>query len=594
MKRLPSGWPQTENGKSIGFFAQSALEMVHPISWESYKLQTLSPLWRLNELRKVANSVIRGIVPTKVLDPMLNEANRSFCSDPVCCEILSKKDITATDLAISKEDKAPDILTQCGFLLNVCYGSYRSTAEYLVVTECFDKRRKSEIYLILGNYLSELVLEGQSRASIELIIRETFFDAVPKKFDRNLLRRFFSKFPKKNHTFRVYGQADRKLVETIKRIIPIKAISGKSIPKMVASLETKRPGEAYFFIDSESRDFHTAVVRSGRLLGVGEAVLMLFPGEHTGKFPDHMYAAKKGTSTYNKAPTKPQFSKRVLSHSKHSAFRHMDRVRSLIVNDRNRPESIVGTDFLRAIMTANLADNSPAPEVKLLTLWAAFEALLPLVPEGANNRISHFLEYIVPAVCLSYVRENFVEFCRDAERLHNSAFTKFLKTILGDRIPVDKLAAIIINGDPVQQRGLCVVFEKNPLALYRLMNLKQKFSTAEEFEKTMKLHSERVEWQVQRIYRERNTVMHNGESSPFVEQLLSNTYYYYLLTFTNIETVSKSYNGVTIPQSLSAIRKLSQADQTKVKRARSLTKERPIEAQAILLELVSGHFRSDD
>lgn len=595
MKLLLSGWPSTERGKAIGFFAQAALELVHEKSWESYKLQTLSPIWRLREARKVSQSVIRGILPAKALEPIVDEANGSLCSDPVCRKIMSSRDIEVSDVLVSRDDKAHDVLTHCSFLIQICRDRYRKTAEDLLIEECFGQGRRSEIYAILRSYFSQVVLDGQSRFSIEKAVRGDFFATIPGRFDRNLLRRFFAKFPDESQKYKVYGHAEKALVDAMGRLFPVKPITGRSIPRKLTKLAPKSSAEIYFVIETEARDHYSSVSRTGKLLGIGEAVLMLFPGDDIGKLPQHLYAAREGTSDYTKAPTKPNFSKRVLSHSTKSALRHMDRVRDLIIRSQSKSsDNLVGSDFLRATMTASLADNATAPEVKLLTLWAAFEALLPIVPDGATNRISHFLEYIVPGVSLSYARDCFVEFTRDAERLHHRDFKRYLDSIPGDLGAVDKVAAVVVGGDDEQKGNLCKIFENNPLALFRLMTLQQKFSHAQSFEKSINDHSERVKWQVQRIYRERNTVMHNGESSPFVEQLLSNTYYYYLLIFTNIETISKSYGGLSIPQSLSAIRKLSQSDESKLKRAKAASQKNPLESQIILLDLISGHFRSDE
>lgn len=44
LKLLPDDWPSDKTSHAVGFFAQSALELVHEMSWESYKLPALSPL----------------------------------------------------------------------------------------------------------------------------------------------------------------------------------------------------------------------------------------------------------------------------------------------------------------------------------------------------------------------------------------------------------------------------------------------------------------------------------------------------------------------------------------------------------------------
>jgi hypothetical protein len=593
LKLLPRSWPKTDEAMALGFLAQTAIELVHEESWENYKLQALSPLARLQETQAISQSVIKGILPQKALDPVVLEANLSFCGDPVLAHIVAEKNIDPTDITISKDDKAQDIFTQCGFLLQLCGSSYRRTAENLLVEECFGQRRRSEIDRILKNFLAELIQQGHSRMHIESKIRECFFQRAPTTVNRNTLRFFFRKFSAEHQDYLIFGKAETKLLEALSRLIPIEIIKGRRAPRKIKAIYPKAKSEAYFQIDFRAGDHHAAVQHAGVLLSIGEAMLMLFPGGELGQVPKKLCATRKGLSHYIESETRPAFSRRILSHSKNSAVRHMDRLRKLILARDRNTEDIVGSNFFTATMMAGLGDKSTAPEVKLLTLWAAFEALLPNVPEGATNRISHFLEYIVPAVTLSYARDCFIEFSRELQRLHGSEYTDFLDSLpIQETRLADKLAAVVISGSADQQKALCKILSANPLALYRLTELKKKFARPNDFERTLKEHRERVAWQVQRIYRERNTVMHNGETSPAMGRLLSNTYHYYLLAYANIETVAKSYGNLSIPQSLSAIRKLSQSDQAKLAKAKSKFKDNAIVAQSILKQVVSGHFHS--
>ncbi|MDX1822266.1 MAG: hypothetical protein R3197_15320 [Paracoccaceae bacterium] len=593
MKLLPSSWPSGDEAKAVGFFAQAALELVHEKSWESYKLQTLSPLWRMHEVRVVSTTVIKGILPFKALEPIVDEANSTFCADQACKLIFTKKEMEVEDLIFGKDDKPQDLLSHASFLHKVCAEQYREVSENLLVEECFGHRRRSNIYSLLSNYFSHLVLEGHSREFIEEMVRESFFNQPVKKVDKNTLRWFFKKFPTRDRSFRVFGEANPELVATLEKLIEVNVVNSVNVPRKLKKDFPPAKGSIYFSIDEEARDRYSAGYRAAQILEIGIAVLVLFPSDGFGVLPNFLYVTQKDKSEYISVPSKPKFSRRILSHSAKSAARHMERVESLLINSQrtHRLEEIIGSDFLRAVITASLADNSSKFEVKLLTLWAAFEALLPLVPDSATNRISHFIDYIVPAVCLSYARDCFVEFSRDAERLHHIDFRNFLDSIPGELRPADKVAAVVINGSIIQKEHICSVFRNNPLALYRLKNLEDKFSSPANFERTLGAHSQKVKWQVQRIYRERNTVMHNGQSSPFVRQLLSNCYFYFQTTFTSIETVSKSYGGLSTVQSLSAIRKLHQSDFLKLRRAKAIENKSPIESQAILLDLVSGHFR---
>jgi hypothetical protein len=591
LKRLPDNWPKSKSDRAIGFFAQIALEAVHEKSWESYKVPCLSPISQLFEVRLISKNVIRGAITQKALEPIIEEANLSLQSDPAIRKILSQKDLEPSDLTFQPKDTATEHLIHAGFLLRTLTASYRRTCEDLLIAELFAEARRSVVLQISKAYFSHLLTTGHEKAYLEDTIRTVFFADPPEKFNKRVLRNFFARFPPKTIKFKVYGTANEKFLDVAHKMLGLEIISGRSVPRKLAKLDVKKNDELYFCVEEEAHDHYSAGNKVGKRLGIGEALMMLFPGDVPRGFSDELYVKQKGRSEYKEVPSQPKFSRRVLSYSQNALHRHTDRIESLVLRSTG-PDSIIGSDFLRSTMTASLADRSTAPEVKLLTLWAAFEALLPLVPEDATNRISYFLTYIVPSVCLSYARENFIEFTRDAMRLHAQPYRDFLNTLPGDKNYVDKLAAIVVKGSSEQKKELCRVFSDNPLALARLKSLEDNFSSAENFEKKVTAHADRVRWQVHRIYRERNTVMHNGETSPFLEHLLSNTYYYYVTTFMNIETVSKSFGGLSVSESLGAIRKLHQSEIEKLKRTRKIEKSDENEARAMILETLAGPFKA--
>jgi hypothetical protein len=78
-----------------------------------------------------------------------------------------------------------------------------------------------------------------------------------------------------------------------------------------------------------------------------------------------------------------------------------------------------------------------------------------------------------------------------------------------------------------QNRRLFGICSDNPLALHRLWKLHRDFSSPEMLLKTLKAHQSRVEWQVHRIYRSRNQLVHAGNVPPYLESLVLNAFEYY-------------------------------------------------------------------
>ncbi|MDP7142885.1 MAG: hypothetical protein QGH69_06190, partial [Alphaproteobacteria bacterium] len=72
----------------------------------------------------------------------------------------------------------------------------------------------------------------------------------------------------------------------------------------------------------------------------------------------------------------------------------------------------------------------------------------------------------------------------------------------------------------------------NPLAVFRIYNLRRKFRASKDALLVCEKHKQRVEWQIGRIYRLRNSIVHSGSSLPYIANLVINmdTYYRTLIS----------------------------------------------------------------
>jgi hypothetical protein len=75
----------------------------------------------------------------------------------------------------------------------------------------------------------------------------------------------------------------------------------------------------------------------------------------------------------------------------------------------------------------------------------------------------------------------------------------------------------------VQLRSrLMTLCTDNPLALHRLWKLQRDYSTPKGICVAIDDHAKRVEWQLHRIYRARNNLVHAGKRPSFLDSLIVN------------------------------------------------------------------------
>jgi hypothetical protein len=81
-----------------------------------------------------------------------------------------------------------------------------------------------------------------------------------------------------------------------------------------------------------------------------------------------------------------------------------------------------------------------------------------------------------------------------------------------------------------------------PLLRYRIFWLNKQFTNGKSLVKLIKNHMQRVEWQIQRIYRVRNLFVHSGTMPPYTNILVENLHNYLdnMVNYIIDTTISKS------------------------------------------------------
>ena len=92
-----------------------------------------------------------------------------------------------------------------------------------------------------------------------------------------------------------------------------------------------------------------------------------------------------------------------------------------------------------------------------------------------------------------------------------------------------------------------------PLLRERILYFNSMLSSHDKIYSFVEKHSDRVKWQIMLIYRNRNLIIHNGESMPYMSLLVENLHSYVddLLDFT-ITSLSSGYSLDSMYQQLYA------------------------------------------
>lgn len=191
--------------------------------------------------------------------------------------------------------------------------------------------------------------------------------------------------------------------------------------------------------------------------------------------------------------------------------------------------------LMAALQYHRLALTATSDEARFINLWVALESLCQ---GGSGSIIDRVCTRVSPCVSISNIRKTFAALARyirylwvDADR---PQFLALFPNSSATQLRQEDLLRVLLlkpgSGNLTQLFGLTA---RHPLICHRLFRVKSRLldspvSVAENLRYTQR----NVEWQLKRIYRVRNEIVHKGSSSPRTLRHLTQHLHTYLITTT--------------------------------------------------------------
>ena len=223
------------------------------------------------------------------------------------------------------------------------------------------------------------------------------------------------------------------------------------------------------------------------------------------------------------------------------AFRRLHRRRhakELTLNILDEiPAQRLEARVLNALELHSLAHGSTAPRVQLVNLWSAAECLAG--DDKAETVIRRVCAVFTPIIVWRRVEKiiRYVSICLREFRDHGATEG------LGPGFPnstdqfVDAWETMLAVCKPAGHSHICQLLRyahEHPLLCFRVYTLWQEFHEPGDLAKKLMESHQRVGWQLNRIYRARNLVVHDGIEPATLGFLLDNLQYYFSITISRI------------------------------------------------------------
>ncbi|MEK9507324.1 hypothetical protein WI460_03880 [Gemmatimonadota bacterium Y43] len=519
-------------GRDVGIllFAQRLEEAVFHYSADSDKARALNTLTRCLELESATKEVRKEGLPSHILTPMVQELAASLRSDHVARSILGP-----VGHHLARQDRwdvsSPRAVErQARLVRSKLEGPYEEALVDELRRVLPDGKEKRLICSLVSDLVVCLLHRRFSKEHIYASVRDAFFlggKAAPRVDGLNSFEDFISRFPHTPRKWDVLLRASpdvkklRIIVNDICELHDTAPNARTTWAKEKDFLSATHPGPYLLFRGVEAGDARAALARcQGTLRRIASFAALHAHRQEFKTDGQGLVYGDDGRFIVLPTRTAP-----IHKHAEGRAFQLPSRVRRTA--ELVTPYIGSGTfdRFVASLKMHETAVRAESNEEQLYALWTALEALLPF--EDAESRIGRMVEFLVPLLSWEYP----AMLLRTLDQSLTACLGNSWEDELGaypaglDRLEKVSNVVAAVDAQPARDR-LFALLDDHPLLKFRLFELSEKLLAADRIRDTIKDHERRIEWQLRRVYRTRNSLVHTGRSLPYLEVIVENTHAY--------------------------------------------------------------------
>lgn len=523
-------------------FAQLMSEMLQPTTFESFRVFSLDTIARLTEALQIAEDVRDQRVPKAVLFPICEELEWSFDKDTALMALAQPAVTSLKNIIKDKNNLQLETFSaHIRLILRLSDDPYKSKLEYILLSVISDTNNRIELRKTTGFWCSHIINLGYSRRHILSSVNDYFFSSDIKRIGAQTLSRFFREFDGRRRKFIVHAAVSKDMGSYLRGLgFVIRDMSSLS-PDQVQSLSKNNNANnitSALEIRAEAYDPFGAMDYCYQTLSAQRAIGYLDPFGMHSEWGDTMHVARHRANA-GVAITKGDF---LTSRPRRATpsglrFRSISNYARSIITNFNTPST---ERLLSSIRTAALARTSLNPENQLISLWSAIEVLLSEPRE--TSRIVHYASLITPCITLRHTRRQVISIYDELLVVYRSKFNRVIEKVPGyPNLHGQRAFAhmMFLPQHANLRTDLCNVLTDNPLALHRIWKLHNDYLDIKSSHRTLCDHFDRVRWQIHRVYRARNQLVHSGRMPSYLESVILNLAEYYRSSISTIVNRAK-------------------------------------------------------
>ena len=511
-------WKNIAAIQGLLFFAQRMDEMLFYYTMDTYKPQIYNIVLLLNEYFTTVQKIESGILNEKNEPIIIDEIVWMLNNDNVAREVIGEFIVEEfiKNRGSYGKDKRKRMLSL--FLSKVIGNEY---LEHLKVhiKEAVELDKKSDIekYSIL--YVRELTVVGYDARYIFKCLNNVFYTNEVSNLDS--LDRFFSCFDSKKHKYDVMFEVDRELASLCEKMQSKSILDGLDVLKqeeIMSSISAKEGYAIVSFRQIEAFDEFVAYETGSAILQMLNNFYTYFryvssgiePGGYVRNEEGHIETIKEKVSGVDKTRKIQSFERSYASTA--------DLFDIATANYENLYK------MSRIMEIHNTAIATEAQNNVLLSLWSILELLLEENETDNNHsRIMNIMDLVIPSLINSYIEKIVLDLYEDVRRFEHNKTPVFLSKVEEHCNEFEKFFAfLVLDKYDYLRSEFYSKLSEYPLLRYRIYSLNIELKDKKRIQKKLDRHEQKLRWHLQRLYRTRNCIIHDGEDIYNIDALVEN------------------------------------------------------------------------
>lgn len=526
--RTLKGWTDPTASEGLVYFAQLLEELLFDYSLDTYKPSAMNSSTLCFEAKKLIEDIEEERIDKNNLDHVLKELILNLRKDEVAKYLLPIR----IDSIASKFENKDTALHEVSTLLNIIYShirlkNYKERTELLLIEAVANPNEKDRIRSLTRNYITTLINIGYSTRFIYPTARMFFYQNKSKILGPESLSGFFEIVAGKPQKYIAIFRVNA-LFEEIKdtcqafNLEVTSVINSELAPYFEKKSFDLAEHESYLVV----KDIKVMDVFSAR----DEAERRIDGISTLGSFFHHKESAcwQKNALIINEESKKS----RMILTSHNPMIMCSDskkenaaiKLNSFINNFSLKRESF--NRFNRALELHALALKSDSPDNQLLNLWVALETIVPSKSGRTKAKVNNIIDSILPFLSLTYLESLTIKLTQDFCLWNRPKFYKSIDGIEGDTEREKLIKLLVLPAHLERKTQIFADLQQFYLLRNRAHYLSKILSDNSKISSLLETHAQRVDWQIRRIYRTRNLIVHSGHRPIYINVLIKNIHDY--------------------------------------------------------------------